>query len=341
MLHRVKSSLGKYYPEILKYLAQEKYKGIGLPTFFEQSFSIQPGPLQMTVDSRLEGMCIEFNGSEVYVSADMYRHPMINIENTMESGVIGNPRAPFDSRIVGTIAYLVCQNHTIIDVVGDPGQPIYIKLSSDFEQFRNSVVTVCVDSQVHVEIVEEVESRAALCSVVKYVLGDQAQLSLTTFYDSRISATSLLYRPVTMSPSSHFYHTMLGNGAAISVDETALRVHTGVVVSIDGCLLCNNTHSHTILTVEPSRSSIDYEISVKMLGLLKHDGKFTVYPSILSHDPPPGAEISICDIDITGTPNEEVETIVESITRNCMLGNVDGVERFYTKRDQLMEQHYD
>lgn len=339
MLKTVKDTLGKYYPELLKSSTQAKYKDSRITTFFQQSFQPQVNPLHMVVDSMMEGLCIEFNGNEVYVSPDLYEHTLVNITNTMESGVNANPKAPFDSRVIGSLAYLMCQNHTIIDVVGNLDQPIYVRLSSDFETFHSSVVSFNITNGAQVEIIEEVESKAGLCAVINYTMSDCARLCLTTFYDNRISATSILHRHVITGASSQYYHNLLGNGSAIAVDESSIRTNTGALLYISGCIFCKSTGFHSILTIEPM--NLNYHISVLLLGLIKQFGSFTSHPVVLRHELPDGSEIDITDMDATDKPNHRVESFTECVVRDIMLSSVNGVDRFYTKRDHLIEQHYD
>ena len=100
----VKAFLGKYYTELLYSSSQDKYKETKLDTFFEQRYYIQNNKVQMIVDPSVVGMTIVVSGNEIHVSKELYDHPNIVINNSLENNQSTNPRNLYSPEIFSTLA---------------------------------------------------------------------------------------------------------------------------------------------------------------------------------------------------------------------------------------------
>ena len=173
----IKAFLGKYYSELLYSASQEKYKDTELDKFFEQRFLIQGNKTQMIVDPALKGMTVTISGNEIHISKEMYDHPNILVTNSLEANnQTSNPKSLYNPETFSTVAYLICQNHTMFEIVGDIDEPIYVKYKTDYETFYNSVVVFKINETVSAEIVEEIESHCALNCVTNYILSRKVRI---------------------------------------------------------------------------------------------------------------------------------------------------------------------
>ena len=125
----VKTFLGKFYTDLSNTVqTSHKYKHANLDSFFEQRFQIQNNKVQMIVDVHLKGLRAVVSGNEIYVSKELFKHPFIDITNSIEEKG-PDPKALYSNKTFSTIAYLICQNHTLFKVMKDIEEPIYITLS--------------------------------------------------------------------------------------------------------------------------------------------------------------------------------------------------------------------
>ena len=314
MLTTVKTMLGRYYADLQRSLNQTRYTNSGIERFFDQSFEIQQNPHQMVVDHRLTGLQIEFNGNEVYVSHELYHHGSVNISNTMESGKAIAPITQYDYRVIPTIAYLACQNHTTIDIVAPLDAPIFMRFSSEFERFHSSVATVNVINGAQVDIVEQVESRAALCMMVNYSLSAGSTLHLNTLYECNMASTTLLGRKITADVGATVNQGVLSNGAAIISDETYISTTSGVSVNVEGCVFCKDSHYHSAVTIEPMH--LDYSVDINMRGVITGTGQFSHCPTVLRYAAPPGSTVSATSMNTEGKTQDEIAQFTQDIIRN-------------------------
>ena len=124
----IKAYLGKYFTELNYSAAQEKYNGTSIDTFFDQRFHIQNNKTQMIVDPKMSGLSAIISGNEIQISKDLYDHPNVTITNSLENkDQTSNPRSLYNADTFSTIAYLVCQNHTMLRIVGELDEPVYLK----------------------------------------------------------------------------------------------------------------------------------------------------------------------------------------------------------------------
>lgn len=336
----IKAFLGKYYSELLYSAAQEKYKNTGLDAFFEQRFFIKNNKAQMIVDPSMTGLVISVSGNEILVSKELYDHPGIVVTNSLESqNQTANPRSLYNAETFQTVAYLICQNHTTFQIVGEIDEPIYIKYKSDFETFYSSVIIFNINNDLDVEIVEEFESNGALNSVTNYILNPNATLNLTTFYQNNISALSLCYRNIIAQENSNFNHVLFGKGSANIIDENRLRTASGAESEFLGIVNANGRDFHSILYVEPSAQ--DYSVVVDYRDVKSGKSDVTFLPVILEQvSTGESATISVTEITLEEIPPDEIEEEIKSfladIVDRANLVRMVGVQRFYDNKTKFL-----
>ncbi len=335
----IKSFLGKYYNELLISSSQEKYKDTKLDLFFEQRFYIQNNKVQMIVDPIMAGYTILVSGNEIRVSQSLFDHPSITIANSLEGNQSANPRNLYNPEIFSTLAYLVCQNHTIFHIIGEMDEPIYVKYKSDYETFYSSVLVFNIQDGIDVEIVEEIESNSALNSVTNYIVYPTSRLSLTTFYQNNVSALSFCYRNIIAQDSSSFKHMMFGRGSSNIIDETKIFAFSRSASEMLGVIDSDGKKFHSILYVESPAP--DYSITVNYRDILEGNSDVSFFPVILGQPPPEGAaEIEVSNITIEDIPNKlidsEIQNFIFDIVDRAILERMTGVERFYNNKTKFL-----
>jgi siroheme synthase len=339
-LTSVKSFLGKYYPELNYAAAQDKYSNTGLDSLFEQRFLIQNNKVQMIVDPGLTGLVATITGNEIHISKEFFDHPGVLVTNSLENpNLLVNPRSYYNPEIFPTLAYLMCQNHITFQIVGEIDQPIYIKYKSDFETCYGSVAFFDISPNIEIEIVEEIESSCAAISVVNYTLQQQAKLHLTTFYQSNISATSMIYRNVTVHEAGIYNHAMMGKGAANVIDENRVVMHHNSIAELIGVVNSANRRFHTLLYIQPT--SDVYSVSVNYKEILQESAKVTFLPVVLGQVPGENTKIDVSNISVTGTFDKsaemEVKKYVTDIIDRTILARMIGVKRFYDNKAKFLQ----
>lgn len=334
----IKAFLGKYYPELLYSASQEKYKGTGLDNFFEQRFYIQNNKVQMIVDPGLRGLVVTVTGNELHISQELFDHPNVVVTNSLENNQTTNPRSLYNAETFSTVAYLVCQNHTSFQIVGEIDEPIYVKYKSDYETFYNSVVVFNVSNEVEVEIVEEIESFSALNAVTNYILYPSAKLKLTTFYQNNISALSFCYRNIIAQDNSSFSHILLGKGSSNIIDENKIHANSGSTSELLGVVNSAGKDFHSILYVEPGAA--DYRVAVTYKDILSGNGRVSFFPVIQGNASPDTATIEVSNITLEEIPSEKVEGeikgFVSDIVERATLERMVGVKRFYDNKTKFL-----
>lgn len=335
----VKAFLGKYYPELNYSAIQEKYKDTGLDTFFEQRFYIQNNKIQMIVDPAMKGLIVIVSGNEIHISKELYDHPNVLVTNSMENNnQTTNPKSLYNADTFSTVAYLVCQNHTMFQIVGPVDQPIYIKYKSDYETFYNSVVIFEVNEAIDVEIVEEIESFSALNSVTNYILQPNARVKLSTFYQNNIAAISFMYRNIIAQDSSQFEHVLMGKDSSNVIDENKIQSYSKSKAEFLGIVQSSGKHFHSILYVQPAAE--DYSVIVDYRNILKEKSDVTFFPVIMGQEPTERAEISVSNILIEDIPvneiDEEIKEYVSDIFDRTILERMVGVKRFYDNKAKFL-----
>lgn len=334
----IKSYLGKYYPELLYSSVQDKYKDSRLEDFFEQRFNIQSNKVQMVVDPAMPGLSIIVLGNEIYISKELYDHPNVIVINSMENAPLANPRSLYTPETFSTVAYLICQNHTTLQIVGDIDEPIYVKYKSDYETFYNSVLVFDITNEVNIEIVEEIESCCALNSVVNYLLHPHSSLKLTTFYQNRISALSYFYRSIIGRDGSNFEHIVLGKGSSNVIDETKFFPFENSKAEFLGVVNSGGRNFHSILTIEPQTSN--YKVNVDYREILSGKSSVTFFPLIIGQNAINNeASISVTNVIVEELPadrvKDELNLYVSDIISRTILERMTGVKRFYDNKTKF------
>jgi len=335
----VKAFLGKYYPELLYSAAQDKYKETKLDSFFEQRFYIQNNKVQMIVDPAVTGLVMVVSGNEIHISKELYDHPNVVINNSLENNQNVNPRSLYNPETFSTLAYLVCQNHTTLQVTGEIDEPIYVKYKSDYETFYSSVIVFNISDDIEVEIVEEIESFSALNAVTNYILNASSKLNLTTFYQNHVSALSFCYRNVIAQSNTSFNHTLFGKGSSNIIDENRIHALSGSKSELLGIVNSDGKNFHSILYVEPGAP--DYNISVNYRDVLYGKANVTFFPVIVGQIPDSNAaSIEVSNIALEEIPNEQIETevkrFVSDIVDRATLERMVGVKRFYDNKSKFL-----
>lgn len=334
----IKSFLGKYYPELNYSSIQEKYEDTKLDTFFEQRFFIQNNKAQMIVDPGISGLVAIVSGNEIHISKELYDHPNVSITNSLETkDQNSNPRSLYNPDVFSTVAYLVCQNHTMFRIVGEVDEPIYLKYRSDYETFYSSVIVVEVGNNLEIEIVEELESRSALNVVNNYILHPSSKLNLTTFYQNHMSGISFMYRNIIAQDNSKFNHVVFGKGSSNVIDENKLHAYKDSQSEFLGIVNSCGKNFHTILYVQPA--SERYSINVDYRDILSGNADVTFFPVILGQEPDT-ATISVSNISLEEIPTKDHETEIMKylgdIVESAILGRTVGVERFYNNKTKFL-----
>lgn len=335
----IKSFLGKYYTELLYSTTQEKYNNTALDTIFDQRFYIQGNKTQMVVDYSLPGLQMSVSGNEIYISNSLYNHPNVIVTNSIEAAQSSNPKSFYNPETFSTIAYLICQNHTTLQIVGEIDEPIYVRYNADYETFYNSVITFDIQGGIEVEIIEEIESHCALNAVSNYVLHPFAELSLTTFYKNSMSGISIFYRDVVVQESAKYTHTLLGKGSSNIIDENKIHTYEHSQSELLGVVNSDNKNFHSILYVIPK--SADYKISVDYRDILDRTGLVTFFPAITGTSPSPDtATITVSNISLTEIPMEhvsaEVHKYIDDIISRTITTRITGAERFYLNKSDFL-----
>lgn len=332
----IKNSLGKYYTELLISSAQDKYKDTKLSNFFEQRFFVQNNKAQMFIDSTVKDLSIVVSGNELQVSKSLYNHPNFTVVNSIENKHMGNTRSLYDPNNFSTISYLFCLNHTTFKITGEFDEPIYIKYKSDYETFYNSVVKFEINSDVRIEIVEEIESQCALNSTTKYMLGNSASLSLLSFYKNNLSSVSFMDRNVVIGGNANYTHTLCGKGSANIIDENRIVLQNNSTVELNGIINSNNADFHSILHLYPHTDI--YKIDIDYRNILFNKSTVTCSP-IISKNQPGSSTISISDVSIEKDSIPDKEQIIDfasDIIERILLERMTNVGRFYNNKSEFL-----
>lgn len=332
----IKSFLGKYHQELLMSAKSDKYKETQLETFFNQRFYIQNNKTQMIVDPALEGLSVTVCGNEIYISRELYDHPNVTITNTIESEKDIDKKVLYNPLIFSSLAYLVCQNTTMFNIIGELDEPIYVKYKSELETFYNSVLLFRLGDALNIEIVEEVESYGALNAVTNYLLNKSSSLKLTTFYRNILSAQSFIYRNIIAQDHASYSHMQFGRGSSNVIDETRLHTYTGVNVELLGCIYPEDHNFHTILALQPVVE--DCTIKVNHRLVLTGQGMATFIPVSASDV---NADMDVTSLDTSDIPKsivgERVKGFVSDVAERAVLERMVGTTRFYENKTKFLQ----
>jgi SUF system FeS cluster assembly, SufBD len=304
----VKTFLGKFYTELNNTVqTSQKYKNTNIDTFFEQRFHIQNNKVQMVVDVHLSGLRVIVSGNEIHVSKELYKHPFIDITNSIEEKG-PDPKSLYSTGTFSTIAYLICQNHTLFKVMKDIEEPIYITFKSDYESFYNSVLLFMVNSGATVNVVEEIESHCAINSVVNYILNPYSVLNVSTFYRNQKPTISFFFRNVIAQTHSVYNHLLLGKGSSNIVDENRIVFETGVNLELNGKIDVSNSSFHSI--IEATSSQDDNSIVINYKSSARNKGHVTVTPVVET------SGITTADISVQSLIIDDTSSIIIAPTFN-------------------------
>lgn len=335
----LKSFLGTYYREILYSAMQPKYASSNISNVLEQRFAIQSNKAQMIVDPDLPGLIMNVSGNEVHISQELYNHPSVTVSNSMENrgGLHHNPLSLYNPELFSTLAYLVCQNHTMLDIVSDIEEPIYIIYSADFETFYNSVIVVNIAKGLDVEVVEEFNSSCALNAVTNYIVHPDARLNLATFYDNKMSAVSFCLRNVIVMDNATYNHMLFGKGSSSVVDETKIQPSHLSKIELLGCINPDMQEFHTIVGVHPAAE--DYTFFLDHKHVVVGSGKTTFTPIVVGHLPTDAhSDVTSLSLDLIADDarKEKTEEFLKPVLGRATLERVTGVSRYYRNKTKFM-----
>lgn len=339
-LTHIKSFLGKHYSELLESSFQSKYKNTGLNLFFEQKFIIQDNKTQMVVDATLSGLTIIASGNEILVSKELYEHPNIQVTNSMETTIDANnnPRSLYTPSLFSSVAYLICQNHTMFAITGELDAPIYIKYASEFETFYNSVIVFNVLDNIDIEIVEEFASHGALNVVTNYVLSENSKLTLHTFYKSNVSALSCCLRYVILQDSAKYEHILFGKGSSIAIDESKLDPRVNSSTQLLGCVDSRNFNFNSIVGVVPAAK--DYSFLLDHRHIIYGNGRVMLTPDI-TDGLPEGSHSNISVLNLSLIQKElhssKILEFINPIFERATLDRTVDVDRFYNYKNKFLQ----
>ena len=338
-LIQIKAFLGKYYPELAYSAQQGKYAKASLINFFEQRFIIQANKVQMIVDPTLKGLVAIVDGNELLVSQELNDNEYINITNSADTNNLGtNPKSLYTSDIFSSMAYLICQNHTMITVVGEIEEPIYIRYKCEYETFQNSVFIVNVAEDLDVEIVEEYESFCAINSVTNYIIQQGARVNVTTFYQNQLSALSFCLRNVIVQDNAKYSHMLFGKGSSNVLDETRVQPNNRSSIELLGCMNPGQQEFHTIVGVQPCAQ--DYDFFLDHRHMVSGKGRTTFTPIIVGHLPSTAhTNVSSLVLDhyARGFWAEKSEEFLSPILDRATLERTVGVTRFYNNKSKFLQ----
>jgi hypothetical protein len=336
----IKAFLGKYYQELAYSAAQEKYNDIKLSEFFDQRFFIQNNKVEMIIDPGLTGLGVTISGNEIHISKELYDHHNVIVTNSFEGNQIINPRSLYNPENFSTLAYLVCQNRTTFQIIGQIDEPIYVRYKSDYETFYNSVVVFNISNEVDVEIVEEIESLGALNVVTDYILYPYSRLNLTTFYQNHFTALSMNLRNIVVQDNAKFNHILLGKGSYKIIDENRIRIMDNSSAELLGIINSNGWNFHSILYVEPV--SPNYQVSVNYKDILLGKSNISFFPVLASNALNNSASIEVSNVRIEEIPpdrvEQEIKDYISDIINRATLERMVGVGRFYANKSKF--QHF-
>lgn len=340
-LIQIKSFLGKYYSEILHGVLQDKYKSASIEKFLEQRFIIQNNKTQMVIDPAMHGLTMIVSGNEIHISKELFDHPNVVVINSIETAnsQLSNPKSLYNPQTFQTLAYLVCQNHTTLQVVGEIEEPIYVKYRSDFETFYNSVLTFEITNEVEIEVVEEIESHSALNSVTNYVLNPLSKLRLSTFYNNNISGLSFFYRNIFCRDYSSYTSVLFGKGSTQIVDENRIRCSNESKVELLGVVYSDNKNFHSIACIEPL--SNNFEANIDYRNVLKGNTNVSFYPILVGDVVTDSASIEVSNIDLDQIPlvdqPKEIMEYLSGILDRAILERMIGIKRFYDNKAKFLQ----
>lgn len=339
-LIQIKAFLGKYYPELAHSASQDKYAKVKLDKFFEQRFVIQNNKTQMIVDPGLKGLVVIVTGNEIHISKELYDHPYVEVTNSMENkdNATSNPKSLYTPEVFSTIAYLICQNHTMFQIVGEIEEPIYIKYKSDYEAFCNSVVIVNIAEGIDVEIVEEFESYCAINAVTNYILQANSRLNLSTFYQNHMSALSFCLRNVIVQDTAKYSHILFGKGSTCVLDESKIHANNKSSVELLACVNPGQQEFHIIVGILPGAQ--DYSFFLDQRHIVSGKGKITFTPVVIGHLPS-DAHTNISSLILDQyAPEFRVEKATEflsPIIDRATLERIVGVQRYYNNKTKFLQ----
>ena len=336
-LTSIKDYLGKYYSEILYSAAQDKYLETQLDNFFEQRFQVQNNQYQIIINPDEQGLTIDVSGNEIVISKSLHDHPSITVTNSNNNPFQGNPRALYNPEIFPTIAYLICQNHTIFQINGEVDEPIYVRYKGDYENFYNSILIFNIDQNIDVEIVEEIASVCALNSVINYIVQPNAKLSLSTFYQNHISALSFFYRNIILQDSSSYIHILFGKESSNVIDENKIISENNTKIELYGIVDSRDKHFHSILQFLPSDNN--YSMNVDYRNIISEYSDITFYPLISGRINAESSRISVTEILKSDDDNikKQIHDFIMDIVERAALDRMEGVKRFYDNKQLFLD----
>jgi len=276
----LRNILGNAYNDIHQAaLNSEKYKDSRLEDIFDQRFYIQNNRVQMIADQTLTGYQIVVNGNEIYVSLALYNNPDIIILNSVDHGIHENSRKLFKKETFSTISYLICDNYTLFQIGKNIKDTITVRYKSDYESFYCSTLLFVVDKDVNVNIIEEYESRCSLNNVVNYILNDNSQLNLKTYYKNNLSAQSHCLRTAIVLDNSIFKHTLINENSSKVLDECKIICSPDSQIELKGKIKNSSGLFHSIIQLQAD-IGVKCDVKLNYRSIIQNDAVISIIPII-------------------------------------------------------------
>lgn len=318
-------------PDLMLLSKSKKYENTTLSSLFDQRFYFQPNKPQMFINESLDGFTITVSGNELEISKALYENENVAVINSMEMlSYVANVIDNYDPDIFSSVAYLICPNKIFISIDGQLDEPIYVHYKTEFECFYNSVITFDIISGAEIDIIEEIESNAALNCVTNYKVGVGANLNLYSFCKNTLSGSSMVYRKVDLEENANYTHIMLANGSYTAIDENQLNLGKNSQVELLGVINSRNKNFNTILNVTPDAQE-HYLSSVYKTIKYKNDHVgFDVESEEINN-------ININNFEINYDNTDKVKQFIFDIVDRAILTSMTGYKRFYINKDIFLQ----
>lgn len=323
--------LGKYFPELYNLSIQEKYIKTNLEYVFDQRFRIQDNKIQSYIDHTLDDLSVTICGNEVHISKNLYNHPDIIFTNSVEN-TVGNPLSLYDSDVFSTLSYLMCKNQSTFTITGNIDEPIYVRYKTDYESFYNSIVFFNIESNIKVDIVEEIDSKCALNSVMNYKLDPSSEVNLYSFYKNNRTALSYNFRNVSIGDNGKYNHILLGKGSSSSINENKIMLGNNSEANLSGVVNSNNLNFHSIFNIYSFVD--DYTLNIDYKNVISPKSNVTFSHKILGSE---NSEKNIVSTEnILNNNSNEIKSFISSITNKLSVGRTASAKRFYDNKSEFL-----
>lgn len=287
---------------------REEYRPTNILSIFDQRFNIADASTKIIIDSTVDEFEIRIVGSVLHISESLFDHTGVSIRLTDEFSD-SDIEYLFDPEVFPTLTYLKNRSHFIIDIEQSLKQPIFINISSDYEVLAASVLLINILPGAHVEIVEEINSRAAIISTMNYIVAEDASLRLFTHYNNTKSGSSYMYRLVATKESADFVHSSLTIGSASLVDETRIVLRESSAAYVYGAGYTDSTNYHKIISVEPETETTVHTAVIDLANIKIRGGVYSVSPVMVNAEPSPTSSVQVDELDLDDLDESEISSV--------------------------------